>query len=79
MIPTIHCDNKAAVKVAMSEDSTTFKHVVKLCYHYIRFEVCKRNVVLRWISGKVQIGDIFTKALGREKFEFFRKFLVKER
>ena len=38
IIIIIHCDNKTVIKVAMSEGSTTFKHVVQLSYHYNRFE-----------------------------------------
>ncbi|KAL6952474.1 hypothetical protein U1Q18_050920 [Sarracenia purpurea var. burkii] len=47
----IYGDNKAAIKVATSEDSKTFKHM---------------------------IGDVFTKALAKEKFEYFRGKLIKQ-
>ena len=52
----------------MTEDSQTFKHVVKLSYHYIRYEVARRNVILKFLKGTEQIGDTFTKALGKMKF-----------
>ena len=72
----MYCDNKAAIEVAMSEESKTFKHMVRLCYHYIRYEVSKINIVLKWISTNDQIADIFTKVLGKEKFEIFRSKLI---
>ena len=72
-------DNKAAIKMAMNEDSQTFKHVVKLAYHYIRYEVSRRNVLLKWIKGDKQISDFFTKGLGHSKLENFRKALVRSK
>lgn len=58
-IPILYEDNTAAIKVAKSDDSQSLKHVVNLCYHYIRFEVAHKNLIIRW-------------ALGNEKFLGFR-------
>lgn len=58
----IYGDNKAAIKVAMSEES-----------NYPKYEVAKRKVILRWISTKLQISDVFTKALSKDNPEFFRE------
>ena len=70
-IPTIYKDNKAAIKIAMNEDSQTFKHVVKLSYHYVRYEVSKRNVTLKWISSSEQIGDFFHESIRKEEIYTF--------
>ena len=71
MIPTLYEDNTAAIRIAQSEDPQALKHIVKLCYHYIRLEVSKRNLNIKWISTKDQLADGLTKALGRMKFETF--------
>lgn len=76
-IPTIWEDNKAAIELAKTDESSTLKHLVKLCYHYIRSEVKHGNVKVRWISTKEQLGDIFTKALPTAVFQKLRNALVK--
>lgn len=55
-----------------SQVSQSLKHVVNLCYHYIRFEVAQRNLIIEWIKSEDQLADMFTKALGHEKFSTFR-------
>ena len=44
-------------------------------YHLIRHHVQAKTIHLRHCSTNEQIADIFTKALGREKFEKFRTML----
>jgi hypothetical protein len=44
-------------------------------YHLIRHHVEAKTIHLIHCSTSEKIADIFTKALGREKFEKFRKML----
>lgn len=75
-IPTMYEDNKAAIRLATIEESQTFKHVVNLCYHFVRSEVQSKRLRLEWISTKDQLGDFFTKALPKPLFIKFRNELM---
>lgn len=76
IIPIIYEDNTSAIKMAKTEDSQSLKHIVKLCYHYVRFEAIKRNVTLVWVSTADQLADGFTKALPKPKFQSFQESVV---
>lgn len=78
IIPIMYEDNKAAINIAKSEDSQTLKHIVKLCFHYIRFEISKRNIIIKWVSTKNQLADALTKPLGSLKFNEFKNLVLKE-
>ena len=75
-IPVLYEDNTSAIKVAKSEDSQSLKHVVNLCYHYIRYEVAHKNLIIKWIRSEDQLADVFTKALGYERFLKFRNMMI---
>lgn len=65
-------DNQAAIRMAKSDDPQSLKHIVKLCYHYVRLEVSKRNMIIKYVGTKQQLADALTKALGNSKFLEFR-------
>ena len=69
-------DNRAAIEIAQTEESNTLKHIVKLCYHYVKDQCRRRNVKIDWISTTEQIGDFFTKPLSKLKFIEFRERLL---
>ena len=71
IVPIVYEDNKAA-----TEESTTLKHLVNLCYHYVRFEARCNSIKIEWIRSDEQIGDFFTKALANPKFKYFRSKLM---
>jgi len=77
-IPRLYEDNRASIKLAITEESQTLRHLVKLSYHYVRQLSSERRIEIQWISTKQQIGDFFTKALAREQFEKFRNKLMRE-
>lgn len=78
IIPTVFEDNKSAIAMAKSDSVPALQHLTKLFFHYVRQEVQRRNVYLTWISTADQLGDFFTKALAKEKFEEFRVQLLKD-
>ena len=69
-------DNTSAISIAKSEESRSLKHVVNLCYHYIRFEVAQKNIIIKWIKSEDQLADFFTKVLGHAKFLSFRSKIL---
>ncbi|XP_044765422.1 secreted RxLR effector protein 161-like [Coccinella septempunctata] len=76
VVPTLYEDSNAAIKLAKSEESKALKHIVKLCYHYVRLEVANKNLIIKWVSTKEQLADILTKALGYSVFEKLRNSLI---
>jgi len=65
-----------AITLAKSLEAKSLKHVVHLCFHYIRFEVLNKNVELKWVPSKEQLANNFTKALPSPKFIEFRDRLI---
>lgn len=75
-VPVVYKDNKAAIELAQTKESTTLKHLVNLCYHYVQFEARCNSIKISWISSDKQIGDFFTKALANPKYKYFRNKLM---
>jgi len=70
--PTLYEDNKAAIKLAITEESQTLRHVVNLCYHFVRQQAKAGEIKIEWIRSEEQLGDMFTKALPAPKLVQFR-------
>lgn len=68
---TLYCDNMAAIDFSRSpiENSKT-KHI-HVKYHFLRNLVLEQMFSLKYISGKINPADVFTKALSKVKFEEF--------
>ena len=68
----VFCDNRAAVLIG-NDDARRTKHAryVDIRFHYARH--CQREGRVKFvdIASAVNIADVFTKALGRVKFEGF--------
>ena len=70
----VHEDNVGALTLGKLEPrrmTPRSKHYA-VKYHWFRSELAPRNVVLQKISTTDQLGDIFTKGLGRTIFERLR-------
>ena len=50
------------------------KHI-EVHYHYVRERFSVGEIILAYVHTQENIGDLFTKALPREKSEAFRKAL----
>lgn len=74
--PTLNVDNKAAISAAKADMSKSLAHLTKLEFHYVRNSYRDKELRLRWVSTKLQLADMMTKALGRETFEKFRKLVM---
>ncbi len=71
VVPIIYEDNLTAIRWSSTEDSTNLKHVVNLCFHFIRLEVANGNVKIVWVPTIEQLADAMTKPLGPQKFSTF--------
>ena len=68
-------DNNSAVKMAKNPKFHDRTKHINTKYHLNRHHVEAKTIHLRHRSTNEQIANIFTKALGREKFERFRNML----
>ena len=72
----IYCDNISNI---MLTNELTYhartKHI-EMHYHFVREKVLGRDIDLVYVSTKGQVANIFTKALGIEKFTSFEAYLA---
>jgi hypothetical protein len=72
---TLFMDSGSAIQVAKNpEHQSTMKHVHR-CYHWIREKVEAQELRVTHVAGNDNVADIFTKPLGKIKFELFRSML----
>ena len=69
---TVLCDNQAAVQIASnpSDGKGGTKHI-DIRYHFCKEHVMKKTIDLQYVRSEENIADVYTKALGRTKFEYF--------
>jgi hypothetical protein len=71
----LFCDNQSSMKMARNPvEHHKTKHM-NIRHHYIQNQVLKGEVNLIYTPTGEQVADIFTKALGCTKFEYFRSAL----
>ncbi|KAK9120307.1 hypothetical protein Syun_017924 [Stephania yunnanensis] len=71
----IKCDNESTVKLASNPIFHARTKHIEVRHHFIREKVLSQEIELQGISTNNQVADIFTKALGKAKFEEFRAAL----
>lgn len=71
----IHCDNESAIKLAGNPVFHARTKHIETHYHFVREKVLAQDIQLQKIRTEDQVADIFTKALGKAKFEVFRDAL----
>ena len=74
----IHEDNVGALTLGKLEPrrmTLRSKHYA-VRYHWFRTEIGPRNIILQKIASAEQLGDIFTKGLGRVAFQRLRKQIM---
>ncbi|KAL0433338.1 UNVERIFIED_CONTAM: Retrovirus-related Pol polyprotein from transposon TNT 1-94 [Sesamum latifolium] len=68
----IRCDNESTIKLASNPVFHGRTKHIEIRHHYIREKVLEQEIELKSISTNEQVADIFTKALGKSKFEYYR-------
>jgi hypothetical protein len=68
----IYCDNQSCIKLLENLVFHDRSKHIEIRYHFIRDYVQRGAVELQYISIEEQVVDILTKALGSDKFVFFR-------
>lgn len=78
--PTIHCkafeDNSGALEIANVPKMRPRTKFINTKYHHFREFVSKGLITIKAVSTVDQQGDLFTKPLGRELFEKFRRLIM---
>lgn len=73
--PILWCDNiRATYLVANPVYHSRTKHM-EVDFHFIRDRVAAKSLIVKFISSKDQIADVFTKPLVSDKFFHFRSSL----
>ena len=71
----INCDNQSAIKLAHNPIYHVRSKHIELQYHFIREKIELNEIDLVFCNTKDNMADIFTKPLGKLKFEVFRSKL----
>jgi hypothetical protein len=71
-VPTFLVDNKAAIQLCKNPVFHDRSKHIELKYHYIREQLEKERITVEYIGTSDQLADIFTKSLGRVKFQELR-------
>ncbi|KAD2392953.1 hypothetical protein E3N88_39930 [Mikania micrantha] len=73
--PTLWCDNLGATYLSANPVFHARTKHVEVDYHFVREQVTKGNLHVKFISTDDQIPDIFTKPLSSQRFNFLRSKL----
>nr|GEZ20838.1 hypothetical protein [Tanacetum cinerariifolium] len=67
----MYCENKSDIALCCNNvQHSWFKHI-DTRYHFIKEQVENGVIELYFVNTEYQLADLFTKALGRERIEFF--------
>ncbi|GJY33567.1 retrovirus-related pol polyprotein from transposon TNT 1-94 [Tanacetum coccineum] len=68
---SMYCDNKSAIALCCNNVQHSRSKHIDIRYHFIKEQVENGVVELYFVRTEYQLADIFTKALCRERIEFF--------
>jgi hypothetical protein len=71
----INCDNQSAIKLAHNPIYHARSKHIELQHHFVREKIESKEINLIFCNTNDNVADIFTKPLGKLKFEVFRSKL----
>ena len=73
---TLHCDNQGAIALTKNPVQHQRSKHIDIKYHFVRDEVKKDVLSLRYVASEENIADLFTKTISRAKFEKFSALMM---
>jgi len=73
-VPLI-CDNTSAINLTKNQIQHSRTKHIEICHHFIRDHVSNGDCEVKFVETKLQLVDIFTKPLPKERFFFLRNEL----
>ncbi len=74
----LYCDNKSTVTISKEDLANTKTKHIAVNYYFIKQALNDGLVQYKWIQSDDQVADIFTKPLGKNKFNHFKFMLMGE-
>ncbi|AYV86656.1 MAG: hypothetical protein Sylvanvirus5_24 [Sylvanvirus sp.] len=74
--PILHGDNLGSLAIAADTSMNSRIKSIDIKYHFIKDEVFKKNVILKYVSTVYNIADIFTKPLDKKRFIALRNMIM---
>nr|GEX62590.1 hypothetical protein [Tanacetum cinerariifolium] len=67
----MYCDNKSAIALCCNNVQHSRSKHIDIKYHFIKEQVENGVIELYFVNTEYQLADLLTKALGRDRIEFF--------
>ena len=72
IVPSIMSDNQSTIRTMKNEMMSTAAKHIALRYHFIKDEITKGLVNVKWCPSKDQLADILTEDISRQTYEVLR-------